>query len=96
MLALACLLATSALALSQPRTPAEKRFLPYDGVMPLCEAPDVLAKIQHRFSKTERKYWGSGLEMVAFEKIRETGYRLSGIDTIPRRSCTAKRAASLI
>ena len=90
MLALACLLATSALALSQPRTPAEKRFLPYDGVMPLCEAPDVLAKIQHRFSKTERKYWGSGLEMVAFEKIRETGYRLSGIDTIPRRSCTAK------
>lgn len=89
-LAFACFLASAPLALAQPVTPSEKRFVPYSGVMPLCEDVNVLAKIQKRFSKAERKYWGSGLEMVAFDKIRETAYRFNGIDTIPRRSCTAK------
>jgi hypothetical protein len=89
-LAFACLLSVLQSASAQPVTPSEKRFVPFNGVMPLCEDVNVLAKIQKRFGKAERKYWGSGLEMVAFDKIRETGYRLNGIDTIPRRSCTAK------
>jgi hypothetical protein len=85
-LAVACFCFLTSLAWAQPRSPAEQHVLPYSGEMPLCESRDVLAKIQSRFGK----YWGSGLEMVAFETIHETSYRDAGIDVIPRRSCAAK------
>ena len=89
-LSIAMFLSLAPMALAQPVTPSEKRYLPYSGAMPLCEDVKVLEKIQTRFAKSERKYWGSGLHIVAFHKIRETGYRLAGVDTIPRRSCTAQ------
>ena len=75
---------------ARPVTPAEKRQLPWSGYLPLCEDPAVFAKIQKRFSQAEHQYWGSGLALVAVDQIRETGYRTTGIDYIPRRYCSAR------
>lgn len=76
-------------ALARPLTPAEERHQPYDGVLPVCQDPAVLQRIARRLHQREEEYWSSGLEIVAYDKIRETGYRSNGIDYIPRRYCSA-------
>ena len=85
--ALSCLL--GAVASARPLTPAEQRYARWQGVVPLCENPDVADTISSRFSQREGGYWDSGLAIKAFEDIREIGYRSNGVDYIPRRYCAA-------
>ncbi len=92
--ALSVLLAASTIGMgaaqARPLTPAETRESSYSGKIPGCGDPDVVSRIQSRFSQTEGEYWHSGLEIVGFEQVDEIGYRTQGADYIPRRYCVAK------
>jgi hypothetical protein len=94
MLGFAALLTASAMGSGQvearPQTPAEARRYPYDGQLPDCGDPDVISRIQSRFSQSENEYWHSGLEILGFDRIDEIGYRSNGTDYIPRRYCVAE------
>jgi hypothetical protein len=59
----------------------------YDGVVPSCDYG--LDTIASRFSEKEGTFWNSGLQIVGFDKVRETAFRPWANDTIPRRFCTA-------
>ena len=59
----------------------------YDGVLPPCEA--ALGTIAHRFAQKEGRFWNSDLQIVGFDKVRETALRPWAPETIPRRYCTA-------
>lgn len=61
----------------------------YDGVLPPCEYPYVLQRIQSRFGTKESRFWDSDLRIVTFEGIRETAFRPWAAQTIPRRYCSA-------
>ncbi|WP_442753580.1 hypothetical protein ACNHKD_11260 [Methylocystis sp. JAN1] len=67
--------------------PAEYRYPPYSGVLPLCSDPWILQEILDSFASREREYWNSGLAIAAFESAAETGYRANGLSYIPRRYC---------
>jgi hypothetical protein len=60
----------------------------YDGVLPPCDAQNVLGKIVSRFGDKEHWYWNSALTITGFENIREIAYRPWAANTIPRRFCT--------
>src|SRR3954453_1789688 len=79
----------SVVAQARPLTPAERRHVPWHSVLPQCADPDVLGRIVSRFHQRETDYWQSGLEIVGYDRIRETGFRANGLDYIPRRYCTA-------
>lgn len=81
-------------SLARPLTPAEQRHHAYSGWLPACHDPAVLDKIAARFHQRERAYWSSGLQVVAFEGVRETGLRSAGLDYIPRRQCEAAAVMS--
>lgn len=69
----------------------ENFYLPgprYDGVLPACDAQNVLGKIVSRFGDKEHWYWNSALTITGFENIREIAYRPWAANTIPRRFCT--------
>jgi hypothetical protein len=59
----------------------------YDGVVPPCDYG--LDTIASRFPEKEGTFWNSGLQIVGFDKVRETAFRPWANDTIPRRFCTA-------
>jgi hypothetical protein len=82
------------LALSAPAKAAgwlEKNFYlsgqNYDGVLPPCEA--ALGRIAARFGEKESRFWNSDLQILDFERVRETAYRPWAAGTIPRRFCSA-------
>lgn len=81
--------AASVPADARPITPAERRVQPYTGDLPGCNDEALLQRISSRFVQAERKYWSSGLEILGYEKVRETAYRSNGLDFIPRRYCHA-------
>lgn len=83
------LLAASVPADARPITPAERRQQPYAGDLPVCHDPATLQRISRNFVKREKEYWSSGLEILVYDKIHETGYRTAGLDYIPRRYCGA-------
>lgn len=60
----------------------------YDGVLPPCDAQNVLGKIVSRFGDKESTYWNSALKITGFENIREVAFRPWAANTIPRRFCT--------
>ena len=62
----------------------------YDAIVPLCEEPGPLATIQARFATKEQRFWNSSLQIVAFERIRETAFMPWASGTIPRRFCSGK------
>jgi len=66
----------------------------YDAVVPLCEEPGALGKIQARFAEKEGRFWSSDLQIVGFEKVREIAFRPWAEGTIPRRFCTATALVS--
>lgn len=70
--------------------PAETRMIPYSGYLPLCEDPATLNQISDGFADREASPLGSGLAILAFDDIRQTGYRTNGWSYIPRRYCTAR------
>ena len=59
----------------------------FDGVLPACDA--ALGTIASRFAQKESRYWNSSLEILNFERVRETAYRPWAAGTIPRRFCSA-------
>jgi hypothetical protein len=60
----------------------------YDAVVPTCENPVALGKIQARFSEKESRFWNSSLQILDFERVREIAFRPWAVDAIPRRFCT--------
>jgi hypothetical protein len=75
-------------------TPAEQRYSPYSGSLPVCDDPGVLSTITSRFAQKETEYWHSGLQMGGCERIREIGLRANGAGYIPRRYCVARAQLS--
>lgn len=69
----------------------------YDAVVPLCDAPSMLSKIQFRFAQKEGRFWKSDLKILGFERIREISFRpwaAGAPDAIPRRFCTGTALVS--
>jgi hypothetical protein len=89
--ALAIGVAISAPAPAQAAGWLEKNFYlsgpNYDGVLPPCEA--ALGRIAARFGEKESRFWNSDLQILDFERVRETAYRPWAAGTIPRRFCSA-------
>jgi hypothetical protein len=64
----------------------------YDGVLPACDA--ALDTIAARFSEKESQFWNSNLQILGFERVRETAFRPWAAGTIPRRFCSAVATVS--
>ena len=62
----------------------------YDAVVPPCDYPGALAKIQSRFADKEGTYWNSSLALMEFDKVRQIAFRPWAEGTIPRRFCSAR------
>ena len=75
---------------ARPLVPAERRYLPYDGLLPGCGDSAVFERIQGRFHDREAEFWNTGLEILGFDDVREIGYKTNGEDYIPRRYCVAR------
>ena len=96
---LGCALAVTLAALSAGRAVAanwlEQNFYlsgpRYDGVLPPCDAEAALYKISSRFNMRENDFWNTDLQILGFEKIRETAFRPWAGNSIPRRYCSAHR-----
>ena len=81
-------------ALTQYGVPAELRWAPFSGDMPVCDDSGVLSTISGRFGQTQREFWNSQLSIDGFDRVREIGFRSNGLDYIPRRFCVARAAMS--
>lgn len=95
-LTLAVLLAVAVMAPAHAANFLEKTFYMsganYDGVLPPCEA--ALGKIASRFAQKESRFWNSDLQILGFERVRETAYSPWALGTIPRRFCRATAQVS--
>lgn len=89
-LLLGCALAAASSAtLAYETVPAEKRTIPFSADLPTCGDPTVLATISTRFAEKEAKFWNSELTILEYAAIKPLAWRPWGLDTIPRRYCTA-------
>jgi hypothetical protein len=75
---------------ARPIVPAERRYSPFEGILPPCHDTAVLDRIRSRFADREKEFWSTGLLILGFDKIDEVGYRSNGLDHIPRRYCAGK------
>ncbi|MGZ8322066.1 MAG: hypothetical protein ACXW3N_03040 [Rhodoplanes sp.] len=66
----------------------------YEAVVPLCDEPAPLAKIQSRFYVKEHRFWNTELKIVGFQDLREVAFMPWASGTIPRRFCTGKAVIS--
>ena len=64
----------------------------YDAALPACDA--ALGTIVSRFAEKESRYWNSALQILGFERVRETAYSPWTQGTIPRRFCQATALVS--
>ena len=64
----------------------------YDNVVPPCEA--ALDTIASRFAEKEGRFWNSPLQILGFERVRQTAYSPWSRGTIPRRFCQATALVS--
>jgi len=62
----------------------------YDAMVPPCDYPAALSKIQSRFASKEGAYWNSSLALMEFDKVRQIAFRPWAEGTIPRRFCSAR------
>lgn len=62
----------------------------YHGMLPACDNPFVLAKIDFGFWAKEVRFWDPRLRISRFGETREVAYRPWGRDAIPRRFCQAR------
>jgi len=81
-------------AITQYQVPAEARWAPFYGDMPVCDDSGVLSTISGRFGQTQREFWNSQLAIDGFDRVREIGFRSNGLDYIPRRFCVARATMS--
>ncbi|TDR93438.1 hypothetical protein [Enterovirga rhinocerotis] len=88
------LLAGAPLVQAREVVPAEKRVIPYAAHLPTCGDPAVLARISAQFAEKESRFWSSSLTLVEYGHIKPLAWRPWGVDTIPRRYCTASVVAS--
>lgn len=98
-LAIAAVAVTAALELFRiaPATAAnwlEKNFWlsgpRYEALVPPCDTPAALSKIQSRFATKEGRFWNSDLTIVEIASIRQVAFRPWAEGTIPRRFCSGK------
>ena len=61
----------------------------YDGDLPGCDA--ALDKIASRFAHKESRVWNSSLQILGFEKVRQTAFSPWAQQTIPRRFNTSRQ-----
>lgn len=94
LLILACLIVQHSAALAHELTAAEKRVIPYVADLPTCGDPSVLASISTAFAEKEARFWNSSLTIVEYAHIKPMAWRPWGLDTIPRRYCTASATVS--
>ena len=87
-------LALAGAASAREITPAERRENAFDTRFPLCEDTAVLERITATFAEREIRFWQSSLTIQAYERIRPLAWRPWGLDTIPRRFCTATAITS--
>jgi hypothetical protein len=66
----------------------------YHGMLPACDNPFVLAKIDFRFWAKEIRFWDPRLRISRFGETREVAYRPWGNDASPRRFCQARTLMS--
>jgi len=59
----------------------------YDGALPACEA--ALDTITWGFAEKEGRFWNSSLQILGFDRVRETAFRPWAPETVPRRYCSA-------
>jgi hypothetical protein len=59
----------------------------YDADLPPCEA--ALGTITSRFEEKEGRFWNSNLQILGYEKVRQTAFSPWARGTIPRRFCSA-------
>ncbi len=64
----------------------------YDGALPPCEA--ALDTIRSRFATKEDRFWNSDLQIVAFDRVRQTAFHPWQQSTVPRRFCSARALVS--
>lgn len=64
----------------------------YDGALPECDA--ALGTISSRFEQKEGQYWNSNLQILGYERVRQTAFSPWAKGTIPRRFCTATALVS--
>ena len=94
ILLLCALAGASTAAFAYDVTPAEKRIIPYVAQLPTCGDPSVLREVTARFAEKEVEYWHSALTILEYENIKPLAWRPWGLDTIPRRYCTASATVS--
>ena len=94
LLGLSAALLAPGLAGARELTPAEKRTIPFVAELPTCGDPSVLSQVSNSFADKEAKFWNSDLTIVEFERIQPLAWRPWGLDTIPRRYCTATATVS--
>ena len=75
-------------------TPAEEREFPFDGDIPGCQDTGVLETVSSQFAEKEAKFWNSTLTIVAYDRVERTAWRPWGLDTFPRRFCSAVATTS--
>jgi hypothetical protein len=75
-------------------TPAEEREFPFDGQIPGCQDSSVLEQMSSQFAEKEAKFWNSNLTIVGYDRIERTAWRPWGLDTYPRRFCSAVATTS--
>lgn len=55
-----------------------------------CDDAAALARIQGAFAEKEARFWGSGLAIAAFDRIRLVATNPWGQNNIPRRYCSGR------
>jgi hypothetical protein len=66
----------------------------YDAALPPCDSPSALSIIQRRFATKEGRFWNSDLQIVEFDRVRETAFRPWAEGAIPRRFCSGRALIS--
>ena len=66
----------------------------YDAVLPTCDEPSALSKIQSRFATKEGRFWNSDLTILEIQAVREIAFRPWAESTIPRRFCIGRALIS--
>ena len=66
----------------------------YDAVLPPCQEPAALDKIQKNFGTKESRFWNSELKIVEFRDVHELAGTPRPEGVIPRRFCSGQALIS--